>query len=426
MKQTIFALASAQGRAGVSIVRISGPGARAAGERLCGSFPVNGRALRKVRSTKGDVLDRALVLHFAEDQSFTGDETVELHLHGSIAIADAVLRSLAEIEGLRHAEAGEFTQRAFENGRLDLTQVEGLADLIDAETEAQRVQAMRVFAGDLGALVDRWRRDLLRAAALIEATIDFADEEVPTDVTPEVGQLLAGVLTDLKREAAGAAVAERIRSGFEVAIVGPTNSGKSSLINALAKREAAITSDIEGTTRDVIEVHLDIGGFAVTFLDTAGLRDTTDEIEGLGIARGKKRAEAADLRIHMSETGTFDVPAGVSDILVRSKVDISGTHDGISTKTGAGLEWLISEITDRLKRKAATVSTASRYRHREAMHRAIDAIEEALQKLDRSIEDADVLAEHCRSAIRSLSALVGHIDVEDLLGEIFSSFCIGK
>ncbi|MFT6075012.1 MAG: tRNA modification GTPase, partial [Yoonia sp.] len=247
----------------------------------------------------GELLDEALILCFDAGKSFTGEEVVELQLHGSPAVVSAVMRVLGSNSELRQAEAGEFTRRALENGRLDLAEVEGLADLIDAETESQRKQAVRVFSGALGALADGWRTKLIRAAALLEATIDFADEEVPFDVTPEVRELLDSVASEMQREADGVRAAERVRDGFEVAIIGAPNVGKSTLLNMLAGRDVAITSEIAGTTRDVIEVRMDLNGLPVTLLDTAGLRETDDIVEGLGVARAQERAERADLRIHL-------------------------------------------------------------------------------------------------------------------------------
>ena len=313
---TIFALASAQGKAGVAIVRVSGPLAHDACTQLCGrGVPPRGTILRVLRDEMGEPLDQALVLSFSAPNSFTGENVVEFQTHGSIAVVTAVLDSLSKINGLRLAEPGEFTRRALENGKLDLSQVEGLADLIDAETEAQRKQAHAVLSGGLGLLAERWRKDLIRAASLIEVTIDFADEDVPVDVTPEVTTLLSGVQLDLERECKGVVIAERIRHGFEVAIVGAPNVGKSTLLNALAGREAAITSEYAGTTRDVIEVRMDLGGLPVTLLDTAGLRETTDHVEGMGISLARKRAEEADMRVFLVESDEeMDVKMQTGDI----------------------------------------------------------------------------------------------------------------
>lgn len=422
---TIFALASAPGKAGVAVIRISGPDALTAGARLAGDLPPPRQtALRLLRD--GDmVLDQALVLPFAAGASFTGEPTVELHLHGSAAVVGAVLRVLGQMPGLRMADPGEFTRRALENGRLDLAQVEGLADLIDAETESQRKQALRVLSGEIGALAEGWRRDLIRAAALIEATIDFADEDVPVDVTPEVSALLAGVLSELHSQISGASAAERVRSGFEVAIVGAPNVGKSTLLNALAGREAAITSDIAGTTRDVIEVRMDIGGLAVTLLDTAGLRETADPVERLGVARAIDRAAKADLRVFLLDGETPpDVTPGPEDIVLRAKADLLADKTGaVSGLSGDGIDSLLGLLKDRLTQRAAHAGIATRERHLTALHRAVAGLHSAQGNLARN---ADLAAADIRSALIALDHLVGRVDVEDLLDHIFASFCIGK
>ena len=289
---TIFALASARGKAGVAVFRISGPRAFEAVVALSGPLPEVRRAALRRLSWQGDVLDEALVLLFAEGQSFTGEAVAELQVHGSLAVTLGVAKALSEV-GLRMAEPGEFSRRALENGRMDLAQIEGLADLIDAETEMQRRQAMRVLSGAIGRRTEGWRVKLIRAAALVEAVIDFADEDVPVDVGPEVRALLDTVLGELRAEVAGSYMSERMRDGFEVAIVGAPNAGKSTLLNALAGRDAAITSDLAGTTRDVIEVRMNLAGLPVTVLDTAGLRQGLDPIEEIGIARGVARAALA-------------------------------------------------------------------------------------------------------------------------------------
>lgn len=426
---TVYALATAQGRAGVAVIRISGPQAHQACIQLCGDLPEPRRAaLRVVTDAEGVRLDEALVLIFPQGASFTGEQVVEFHLHGSTAVVTAVLRVLSTIPGLRAAEAGEFTRRALENGRLDLAQVEGLADLIDAETEAQRRQALRVLSGDLGRVAEGWRRDLIRAAALLEATIDFADEDVPIDVTPEVSALLTSVQADLRRESAGVSTAERVRSGFEVAIVGAPNVGKSTLLNALAGREAAITSEYAGTTRDVIEVRMDLGGLPVTLLDTAGLRDTTDVVEEIGIKRARERAALADLRVFLVDQGeTPDMEPEADDIVLRAKADLldekSGAVSGIS---GEGIESLVGEITSRLSGRLAGLGIATRERHRVAMLRAVSSLDDAARHLALGPDTYDLTAEELRQAIRALESLVGRVDVENLLDEIFASFCVGK
>jgi tRNA modification GTPase len=426
---TIYALATAQGRAGVAVVRISGPQAHEACIHLCGDIPEPRRsALRVLTGADGVKLDEALVLVFPHGGSFTGEAVVELHLHGSTAVVAAVLRELSALPGLRAAEAGEFTRRALENGRLDLAQVEGLADLIDAETEAQRRQALRILSGDLGRLAEGWRRDLIRAAALLEATIDFADEDVPVDVTPEVSDLLHSVQADLRRQSAGVATAECIRTGFEVAIVGAPNVGKSTLLNALAGREAAITSEYAGTTRDVIEVRMDLGGIPVTLLDTAGLRETSDVVEGIGITRARERAALADLRVFLIDgEDQPDLSPEPEDIVVRAKADLlqdkAGAVSGIS---GEGIESLVGEITSRLSGRLSGLGIATRERHRVAMLRAVSALDDAARHLLLGPVAYELTAEELRQAIRALESLVGRVDVENLLDEIFSSFCVGK
>ncbi|MXQ08248.1 tRNA uridine-5-carboxymethylaminomethyl(34) synthesis GTPase MnmE [Alphaproteobacteria bacterium GH1-50] len=424
---TIFALATPRGKSGVAVIRISGPRAHDAAKALGISLPAVRTAATRRLTWNDMVLDEALVLRFDAPASFTGENVIELQVHGATAIVNAVLTALSEQPGLRTAEAGEFTRRALENNRLDLAQVEGLSDLIEAETEAQRRQAMRVFSGALGELAESWRMWLIRAAALLEATIDFADEEVPVDVGPEVKELLAGVRTELARQVDGIGVAERIRDGFEVAIVGPPNSGKSTLLNALAGREAAITSDVAGTTRDVIEVRMDLGGLPVTFLDTAGLRETADKVEGLGIERALKRAEAADLRIILLGHGESS-PAftpGADDIVLRSKSDVDAEGD-VSGATGAGLDRLVGRISEALAARATGAGIAMRDRHRIAMQRAIEALGIAEDRLDSAPELAELIAEELRDAVRALDSLVGRVDVEHVLDDIFSSFCIGK
>ena len=424
---TIYALASARGKAGVAVIRVSGPLAQSCAVQLTGgSLEERQPSLRRLVDAEGVLIDEALVLFFGEGRSFTGEDVVEFQTHGSPAIINALLACLSAMDGLRLAEPGEFTRRALENGRLDLAQIEGLADLIDSETEAQRLQAIRVFDGALGARVDAWRDDLIRAAALLEATIDFADEDIPVDVTPEVMALVGSTRDALVKESKGSEVAERIRDGFEVAILGAPNVGKSTLLNALAGRDAAITSSVAGTTRDVIEVRMDLKGLPVTFLDTAGLRETNDEVEALGIQRALQRAQKADLRVVLSVDGI--APEAVSleleDIVLRAKADDGG--DGVSGLTGHGVSKLMKDVAQILERRISGASLAIRARHREALESGATSLQSALDELDRGMERSELAAEDLRIAIRALESMVGRIDVENLLDEIFASFCLGK
>jgi len=426
---TIYAQATAMGRAGVSIVRVSGPLAHSVCQKLVGYLPApRGSALRMVKDMNGEFIDQALILRFDGPDSFTGEDVVELHVHGSIAIMKRVLEVLGQFEGVRLAEAGEFTRRALENSRLDLVQVEGLADLIEAETEAQRKQALRVLSGELGSKVEEWRRALIRSAALLEATIDFADEDVPVDVSDEVRDLLSKVRRELEREIRGTLAAERIRTGFEIAIVGAPNVGKSTLLNRLAGRDAAITSSIAGTTRDVIEVRMELAGLPVTLLDTAGIRVSDDEIEALGVKRALARADQADVRVVLLDSGCdapFELRNG--DLLLESKADISGNpYPAISGSSGAGVDELLEELGLKLSVLASSAGLATHERHATAMKTALNGLEAAYDLLDSGPDHYDIAAAELRLGTHALETLVGRIDAENLLDEIFASFCLGK
>ena len=424
---TIFAQATPPGRSGVAIIRISGPDAN----DVLQAFSARSVAPRIASLRKlfwGDVLiDEGLVLFFPEGESFTGDPVIELQLHGSIAVTRVVLSALSTLPRFRQAEAGEFTRRALENNRLDLTQVEGLADLIDAETSEQHRLATASFQGIFSNQIESWRQKILRAAALIEATIDFADEDVPVDVILEVRATLTDLVSEFNVAANGALVAERVRDGFEVAIVGAPNAGKSTLLNVLAGREAAITSDIAGTTRDVIEVRMDLQGLPVTLLDTAGLRETDDYVESIGITRAIERAVNADLRVFLGPVSGKLVVQD-EDIQVAAKADIyeSGKGLPVSSVTGQGIDKLLSQVTKVLSLRIPPDITASRARHVTALTASKASIETALFTLEHHKDFAELAAEDMRSALRHMDSLVGRIGVEDLLGEIFSSFCIGK
>lgn len=424
---TIFALASARGKAGVAVIRISGDQSFEVVRSLCGSLPdVRKASVRKLHH-RGVFLDEALVLVFEAGASFTGEAAAELQVHGSVAVVKGILSALADMPGLRLAEPGEFSRRALENGRLDLTQIEGLADVIDAETEAQRRQALAVMSGSLGKRVQDWRRGLMQAQALLEATIDFSDEDIPDGLIDTVACLIADVRDKLSAELRGADVAERIRDGFEVAIVGAPNVGKSTLLNAIAGREAAITSDIAGTTRDVIEVRMDLGGLPVTLLDTAGLRETDDQIERIGVDRALQRSLAADLRVFLiAGDNHLPIDPKGEDLIVHSKADIQRMGERpVSGVTGEGVSELLQSIADILARRAVGSSLIIRERHRKAISSACDFLERASDGLVTAAP-VELVASDIVGAAISLEILIGKVGVEDLLGEIFSRFCIGK
>ncbi len=426
---TIFAVATARGKAGVAVVRISGPGADACHQVFgFGLPPTRQASVRRLLDADGELLDEALVLRFPEGASFTGERVMELQLHGSPAIVASVLSRLSGIDGHRIAEPGEFTRRALENERLDLAQVEGLSDLIDAETETQRKQAQRVFSGALGEKVEGWRGRLIEALALLEVTIDFADEDVPVDVTPEVLRTLEALKVELNAEVEGIVISERIRDGFEVAIVGPPNIGKSTLLNALAGRDAAITSEVAGTTRDVIEVRMDLDGLPVTILDTAGVRDSDDVVETIGIQRAIERAKGADLRVILTESAQPVMEPLDGDIVVQGKADLRSAEGklSVSGKTGEGVGVLVRSIADRLASLSLKSSIATRERHRAAMISGLGLLESALSGLREGDVSVELVAEDIRGVVGALGVLTGRVDVEHVLGEIFGRFCLGK
>ncbi len=438
---TIYALSSAAGRAGVAVIRLSGPEAGHALEALTCRGPGEPRVaeLRRLRyPASGVAIDRALVLYFRAPASFTGEDAVELQVHGGRAVVAAVLDALAGIGGLRAALPGEFTRRAFENGKLDLTEVEGLADLIDAETEAQRRQALRQMEGALGRLYEDWRARLMRLLAYAEAEIDFPDEEVPGDLLKSLGPELEKLRSDIAIHLKDGHRGERLREGVEVAIIGPPNAGKSSLLNRLARREAAIVSAEAGTTRDVVEVRLDLGGVPVTLADTAGLREAANEIEAEGVRRALARAEAADIRIVVEAcdgagglTGDYSA-ARDSDLRLLNKIDLGrpaleGDAICVSATTGEGLDGLEYALMERVREQISLSEhpIITRTRHREGLQEclaSLDRVEEGL----RAGRETELVAEDLRLAARALGRITGRVDVEDLLDIVFRDFCIGK
>jgi tRNA modification GTPase len=425
---TIFALATVRGRSGLAVIRVSGPDAFAAANRLVSSIPEPGEArVRRVLDESGDIIDEALVLVFRGPRSFTGEDIVEFHVHGSVAVIAACERALLATGLVRPADAGEFTRRALSNEKMDLAQVEGLGDLLSSETEVQRRQAMRLLQGRLGDMAAKWRKALLMSLARVEVTIDFADEEVPTEIDEQIIEIIQKTIAELEIEIQGSKVAERVRDGFEIAILGAPNAGKSTLLNAIAGRDVAITSHIAGTTRDVIEVRLDLDGMPVTLLDTAGLRTTEDVVEKIGVERTRKRAEQADLRVWIRS----EEDEAVNDLLVDGDISVFGKRDayapgGVSGLTGAGVDDLLHSIRVVLAERLANVGTATHERHRLAMQTACAELGAALDLMRSAPDTPELAAEEIRLAIRSLDSLTGRIDVEAVLGEIFSSFCIGK
>ena len=436
-QETIFALATGVGKSAIAVVRISGPQTRALVQAFAGRLPEPRTAmLASLRQPKdAGLLDRALVLWFPAPNSFTGEDCAEFHLHGGRAVIAGIIAAVAAFAGCRPAEPGEFTRRAFLNGKMDLTEVEGLADLIDAETQAQRQQALRQLDGVLGQQAERWRGLLLQAQAAVEAEIDFSDEgDVPADVAAHTSQQIRSILSELKALLTAPPIGERMREGFHVVITGPPNAGKSTLMNALAKRDVAIVSPHAGTTRDLLEVHLELQGLPVILVDTAGLREASDEVEQEGVRRSRMRAEQADLILNLREVGQargdLVAPPDTPQIHVLTKADVhpevaTSEHLAISARTGAGLDKLVAEIGDRAKAGLVGGGSAliTRERHRHALEASAECLTRLLEAEDLPIE---LVAEELRLAANALGRISGRISAEDVLGEIFSSFCIGK
>ena len=437
---TIVALATARGRAAIAVVRVSGPGTAAIIKSIAGRLPKPRVATlcRLADPRDGEAIDQALALWFPGPASFTGEDSAEFHIHGGRSVAAGLLDALMTGCGARMAEPGEFAQRAFSNGKLDLAAVEGLADLIDAETVMQRRQALRQLDGALGRQIDDWRHRLLHASAWAEATLDFSDEadvdsSALTTAMASVGDLIADIQKVLTENSGR----ERLRDGFNVVIAGPPNAGKSTLMNVLAQRDVAIVSPIPGTTRDVIEIHLDLDGWPVTLIDTAGIRDSSDPIENEGIARTRSRAEQADLVLWLmaysadssQESGAI---AGAVPVLTKADliIDSSPKHGEQSVKisalTGSGMSELLALIVARAEATfGAGSGLITRRRHRKALIETVASLQRATALFDSGRHD-ELVAEELRLALRSLGQITGRVDVEEVLGAIFSGFCIGK
>ncbi len=447
-RETIFALSSGAGRAGIAVYRLSGPLAREIVRTLCNGLPEARKAsLRGLRDpASGDLIDRGLVIWTPGPDSFTGEDVAEFHTHGGLAVGVRLADVLSRFPDCRPAEAGEFARRAFENGKLDLAEIEGIADLVDAETEFQRRQAVRQMGGVQSKLYESWRARLLQALALVEAGIDFPEEDdlashdFTGPVRDDISALVAEITTHLDDRHRG----ERLRDGVQVVIAGPPNAGKSTLLNALARRDAAIVSTIAGTTRDIIQVDLDLGGYPVTLVDTAGLRESPDEIEREGVRRAVSAIAQADIVLYLTEARSqaADLPGEVMSVpaclSIRSKYDeasetpprgIAGQAGTESLDLSVHRDWNIDALETWLRDCAANLcgtgdgARITRARHRQALHATCESLR---MFLDNGDQPAEISAENLRQAAFHLGRITGRVDVEDLLDIVFSQLCIGK
>ena len=440
---TICALASGSGKAGIAVFRVSGPNAGWILQRLTGRDEFEPRRAYRAEFSNpasNEVIDDGLALYFSAPNSFTGEDVAEIHIHGGRAVTADLLSAITGVGGVRLAEPGEFTRRAFTNGKMDLTAAEALADLVDAETTAQRRQARRQLSGALGDLCLGWRARLVRAIAYFEAEIDFSDEDLPDGLPAQTAAEVGAIRGEIESRLADRQTGERIRDGLRVAIIGPPNAGKSTLLNCLAGRDAAIVSEAAGTTRDVIEVHLDLGGYAVILADTAGIRATGDAVEAEGVRRAARTAADADVRLVVLDGATWpELPPDVAgaaapeDIVVLNKCDLidADVIEGelnlsplpVSALGGVGMDMVVAELTRRVSRLSGggEAPVITRTRHRAALEKCV----EALTRFDPE-KSSELAAEDLRLAARSLGRVIGEIDVEDILDVVFRDFCIGK
>ena len=442
---TIYALSTGAGISGVAVIRVSGKNTAEVIKRLTGSkLPVPRMATLKKFNKNGvkELIDEGVIIWFPGPNSYTGEDLAEFHVHGSRAVIKAMHDAISKIRNCRLAEPGEFTKRAFQNGRINLLKAESIADLISSETEMQRKQALKIMSGKSADKFNSWRDKLLKILSHIEAKIDFPDEDLPNKIISEVQETSNTVLKEIKKTLNDQKVGEKIRGGFKIAIVGPPNSGKSSLLNYLSKRDAAIVSEIAGTTRDVIETHLNLDGYPVIISDTAGIRNSKNEIEKKGIKIALKRAEDADLRLviisakNADFTGVFKRLLSKNAILVINKSDLlkrklnnkfkTYEHVSISIKKGINLNKLISKIKNKLKKEFSSSEDIliTHERHRQNLINCVEYLEKFKKK--KKTKDFDKAAEDLRLATRHLGIIVGKVDVEEILGSIFNDFCIGK
>jgi tRNA modification GTPase len=435
-EETIFALSSGRLPSGVALIRVSGPKTRFAIEMICGSLPAPRVAkLCSFRDSKGNLIDRGLALFFPAPHSFTGEDCAEFHLHGGKAVVDAMITELYTFEECRMAEAGEFSRRAYANGKFDLTAAEGLADLIAAETDSQRRLALQISSGKQAQLYSGWRTDLIKARAFIEAELDFADEsDVPGSVSDQVWKQMADLSDRILTHIGDGKRGVIVRDGYKVVIIGAPNAGKSSLLNVLAGSDVAIVSDEPGTTRDLIEIKLDLSGLTVLVTDTAGIRSTDGTVEKIGIERALDRAAAADLVLSLHDLTQpvfLDHGLGGNTVRICTKADLLTEVDPtsydlvLSARTNAGINDLLSLLAQKAAEAAGDISDPlpTRRRHMELLNNASMEIRAAI---DQESAPLEVRAEYLRRASHSLGRITGDVDVEDILDVVFSQFCIGK
>tara|TARA_B100000809_G_scaffold26403_1_gene23119 strand:- start:88 stop:1419 length:1332 start_codon:yes stop_codon:yes gene_type:complete len=442
---TIYALSSGPGISGVAVIRVSGPETKIVIQKMTKEGIPTPRmaSLRKLNKINtNELIDEGIIIWFPGPDSYTGEDMAEFHVHGSRAVIDAMHNAISKVKNCRIAEPGEFTRIAFQNGKINLLKAESIADLISSETEIQRQQAIKIMSGKSSEKFNSWRKKLLKNLSNVEAKIDFPDENLPDDILKDIKNSTKKIKEEIKKLLNDQKVGERIREGFKISIVGPTNAGKSSLLNYLSKRDVAIVSEIAGTTRDVIETHLSIDGYPVVISDTAGIRDSKDEIEKKGIKLALKRAEDADLNLVIIEPKSTDITGFLSDLVSKKAIYVLNKSDlgfkninsklkklnpiSISLKNEKNLEDLISAIKKKLKNKFITSDDIliTRERHRQHLEQCVYNLKKFEEK--NKLEDFDKAAEDLRLATRHLGIIVGKVDVEEILGSIFNDFCIGK
>ncbi len=435
MKKTIFALATPDSVSAIAIIRISGPKTMNALSIICNCNAYSFKTpkeliLKKLYSCNKTLLDEALVVFFEKNKSFTGEKMAELHIHGSLIVIKTVLETLGNISFLREALPGEFTQRALENNKLSLSQVEGLSDLMIAETEYQQKQALNFYTGYTNKKIESWKKELMRLLSFVEAQIDFYEDIDELNIVKIINTGIKSLEEKLNKEKKGFNFSESIRSGFTVAIVGKPNTGKSTLINSLAKRNLAITSRFSGTTRDIIELKYNLDGIPITFLDTAGIRKSNDKIEKIGISKTLQRANEAHVKVILSEDEEdiylFGLTKSKNDIFLRPKGDLKGTEPSISGKTGKGIDNLLCLIKKKLNYKNPASTVINRARHLKRVNICLDYIDNINELMANNKVEIELIANELRGIIINLDGILGLIDTESILGEIFSNFCVGK